>query len=414
MVGEACAHVQGESLKAYAALLTEASQLPDHQGREREVRLFKIASVLLACASLSPVALAQSPEASASQEQTLVPRGSEKPSFDCAQAKTAAARLICADAELARLDRELGVAFQKRKARIPAPDQPKFVAAQLAWIRDRNTRCELVGKTSAAIEVLASSRPCMVSVIQERITFLAQPETAVVLVPTGVQQPITSQSAAQSQTPMDNVLAAALADCDQIAERDTAVATTNETSPLFLLNPYYAIGMVPKVLQEQGSRPSRLAAIEQQREQCRQSAVAAATQRATQRTEEARNQEREQALGYQHISLETFLLDGKDLAAREAKVSLSGVLVREGNVDVLYADAAAMWTATHYPNRGNQLEVPLLTDDASRDFRQYLLRCQSNPGGCSVTVLGHATICKLSNAFGATRELPCVAAEEGR
>ena len=31
MVGEACAHVQGESLKAHAALLTEASQLPDHQ-----------------------------------------------------------------------------------------------------------------------------------------------------------------------------------------------------------------------------------------------------------------------------------------------------------------------------------------------------------------------------------------------
>jgi len=34
MVGEACAHVQGESLKAYAALLTEASQLPDHQSGE--------------------------------------------------------------------------------------------------------------------------------------------------------------------------------------------------------------------------------------------------------------------------------------------------------------------------------------------------------------------------------------------
>ena len=31
MVGEACAYVQGESLKAHAALLTEAFQLPDHQ-----------------------------------------------------------------------------------------------------------------------------------------------------------------------------------------------------------------------------------------------------------------------------------------------------------------------------------------------------------------------------------------------
>ena len=33
----------------------------------------------------------QSPEAQTSQQQTLVPRGGEKPSFDCAQAKTAAA-----------------------------------------------------------------------------------------------------------------------------------------------------------------------------------------------------------------------------------------------------------------------------------------------------------------------------------
>lgn len=35
MVGEARVHVQGASLKARAALLTEASQLPDHQDRER-------------------------------------------------------------------------------------------------------------------------------------------------------------------------------------------------------------------------------------------------------------------------------------------------------------------------------------------------------------------------------------------
>jgi uncharacterized protein len=41
------------------------------------------------------------------QSLNLMPRGSEKPSFDCAQAKTAAARLICADGELAALDGEL-------------------------------------------------------------------------------------------------------------------------------------------------------------------------------------------------------------------------------------------------------------------------------------------------------------------
>jgi uncharacterized protein YecT (DUF1311 family) len=111
-------------------------------------------------------------QAGALQEQTLVPRGREKPSFNCAQAKTAAARLICADGELARLDGVLGVAFQKRKAQIAAPDQSKFVAEHLAWIRDRNSLCELVGKDGAAIEMLASIKPCMVAEIRNHIAAL--------------------------------------------------------------------------------------------------------------------------------------------------------------------------------------------------------------------------------------------------
>ena len=108
---------------------------------------------------------------------SLVPRGSEKPSFDCAKARTAAARLICVDGELARRDGELGVAFQKRKAQISAPDRSKFVADELAWVRDRNTHCGLDGKKSAAIEVLASSKSCMAKSIQERVAFLTQTDS---------------------------------------------------------------------------------------------------------------------------------------------------------------------------------------------------------------------------------------------
>ena len=47
-------------------------------------------------------------------------RAIPQPSFNCAQAKSAPARLICSDAELAQLDGELGAAFQKRKAEISA------------------------------------------------------------------------------------------------------------------------------------------------------------------------------------------------------------------------------------------------------------------------------------------------------
>jgi uncharacterized protein YecT (DUF1311 family) len=135
----------------------------------------------------------------AEQEQTLVPRGSEKPSFDCAQAKTAAARLICADAELAQLDGQLGITFQKRKSQISAPDQSKFVAEELAWLRERNTRCKLVEKNSAEIEALASSKPCMVDAITKRIAALAQIDiTAARPFPTNTGAPDELKNAAAS------------------------------------------------------------------------------------------------------------------------------------------------------------------------------------------------------------------------
>jgi uncharacterized protein YecT (DUF1311 family) len=121
----------------------------------------------------SPQPIAASP-----MDNIIVPRGVEKPSFDCAQAKSAAATLICADAELATLDGELGVAFRKRKAQIPGSDQSKLVAEQLAWIRDRNARCELNGKNGAATAALASAKPCMATAIQERIGFFSQAESS--------------------------------------------------------------------------------------------------------------------------------------------------------------------------------------------------------------------------------------------
>jgi uncharacterized protein len=110
--------------------------------------------------------------------QMLVPRGGERPSFDCAKAGTAAARLICVDGELARLDGELGVALQKRKTQLSGPDQSKVVAEQLAWIKNRNTLCDLDGKDTFPLEVLATSKPCVMKAMRERIAFIGQTEAA--------------------------------------------------------------------------------------------------------------------------------------------------------------------------------------------------------------------------------------------
>ena len=149
--------------------------------------------------------------------------------------------------------------------------------------------------------------------------------------------------------------------------------------------------------------------------------VLAARQAAEQEQAEARRHKADQVegdrtRGYQPTSIETFVLDGRNLASKGAKVSLNGVYMREGNLDILYADVRAAMLDTRQGL--HQPSVALLTDDAPRDFRQHLLICQSNPMsaqmGCSITVLGRVTTCTLSNALGSTRQEPCVDVEEGR
>jgi hypothetical protein len=63
-------------------------------------------------------------------------------------------------------------------ARLATSAQSRLVAEQVSWIRDRNAHCDLVGKDAVAIEVLAPSKPCMVSAIQQRIAILTQAEDA--------------------------------------------------------------------------------------------------------------------------------------------------------------------------------------------------------------------------------------------
>ena len=108
-------------------------------------------------------------------------------------------------------------------------------------------------------------------------------------------------------------------------------------------------------------------------------------------------------------------LDGGDLAAKAAKVAVSGVYVPEGHYGALHNDSQrAMMAAQRLPQQPN---IPLLTDNASREFRQLVLTCRSNPAstqvGCPVTIIGRAITCTWSNAFGVSRNEPCVAVENG-
>jgi uncharacterized protein YecT (DUF1311 family) len=176
----------------------------------REIITFAAGVAILASYSLP--GWAQSPEkttdpivvnpliSQTQNNETLMPRGNEKPSFDCERAKAAAARLICADAELAKLDGELGAAFQKRKGQLSTFDQQKMVADEIAWIRDRNTRCNLIGNDSAPISVIANSKPCIVKAVRERIAFLTQTDAAATSTADPPQQSAPAPSITSSQS----------------------------------------------------------------------------------------------------------------------------------------------------------------------------------------------------------------------
>lgn len=81
----------------------------------------KTALTLLITASLTPLAaLAASP------------------SFNCAKATHEAEQMICKDAELARLDRELNSLYEALMANTPAKGRAALKTEQVGWIKGRN------------------------------------------------------------------------------------------------------------------------------------------------------------------------------------------------------------------------------------------------------------------------------------
>jgi hypothetical protein len=214
----------------------------------------------------------------------------------------------------------------------------------------------------------------------------------------------------------DGTLVAELAECDnQAAQQRDTVSKQRPLDPISLLSPFLLMNDLDARRRQEADQPRLLAEIERQRRQCQQQAEGAAKRR----EQEIANQRRDSERGYRRISLETFLLDGRDLAARAAKVSLKGAYFPEENIGLLFTDQAAVAKATMYPEIGrNEPRITLLTDSATRETRQYLLRCRSHPGaaqvGCPITIIGRATICALASPLGGKRELPCVTVEEGR
>jgi len=110
--------------------------------------------------------------------------------------------------------------------------------------------------------------------------------------------------------------------------------------------------------------------------------------------------------GYENIaSVKDLILDGKDLANRNAKIQVVGIYRKMGGTSVLYASIL-----DSYQNNDNY--IPILTDDAQRALREYLLNflCESN-SGCQIDVGGHMTMCEPTNLLLAGTSMPCLDVE---
>jgi uncharacterized protein YecT (DUF1311 family) len=110
-------------------------------------------------------------KAAESPNAASVAQNADKPSFDCATAKSGAARLICGDAELSKADADLGKAFQAWLAPLDGADKSVAIKSQVAWIHVRDTECGLNGKEEASIETLAAAKTCILRTIQSRTMY---------------------------------------------------------------------------------------------------------------------------------------------------------------------------------------------------------------------------------------------------
>jgi hypothetical protein len=121
---------------------------------------------------------------------------------------------------------------------------------------------------------------------------------------------------------------------------------------------------------------------------------------------------------YQPVSVRNFVIDGPKLAADHAYVALTGFYILQGNAAFLYTDSQAVIMARYHSNVGTQPSVALDATHASHQLRSTLVSCDSNPGegqvGCKIDIRGRADMCTATSAFGASREMPCLIAEDGK
>lgn len=126
---------------------------------------------------------------------------SAQPSFNCAAAKSASARLICSDAELSNADAALATGFQRVVKMLEGDAKKLQTSEQVKWIRERNLKCQLDNKARASLEELQSAKPCLLSEIKQRTAYFA---SAPLRLPTANGEKASKAEAAATPEPRED------------------------------------------------------------------------------------------------------------------------------------------------------------------------------------------------------------------
>ena len=104
----------------------------------------------------------------------LVDRGDIQPSFNCSSSlREPVAQLICADADLAAADAQLGSAYSRALASIFGPaDRRNIALAERAWVRQRTAVCGIPTSGTWDIDALAPMKSCLLKQTQQRTSEL--------------------------------------------------------------------------------------------------------------------------------------------------------------------------------------------------------------------------------------------------
>jgi len=107
-----------------------------------------------------------------------------RPLNPCRSARGAAARLICADPDLAALDSILTIAFRDAQNDASLDDRSLLAKDQLAWTRERNQKCGLIGKDYVPLAGLRPAKQCVEDAIEARIAELQDDSQTGLITPT--------------------------------------------------------------------------------------------------------------------------------------------------------------------------------------------------------------------------------------